>query len=142
MTEPSLALQGAIVARLKADGDVTALIGSRVYEPVPPTPVFPYLAWGDDQVLNDDTDCHDDVEVFTTLHVWARPAAVSAQVQVKRIAHVIRQSLNGAEFDLPDNALILIEHRDTRVMPDPDGKTSHGVIVFRTLIQAVEPSSP
>ena len=145
MTEPSLALQGAIVARLKADGDVTALLGARIYNAVPPNAVFPYLSWADDQVLDESTDCHDDVEVFTTLDVWARQtdaAPTPARVQAKRIAHAIRQSLNGAEFDLPDNSLILIEHNSTRVLTDPDGTTIHAVIVFRSLIQAVEPSSP
>lgn len=139
MTEPSLELQGAIIARLKADADVAALVGARIYDRVPPSAAHPYIAWQSDQIIDDSTDCHDDVEVFTTLDIWARQTdsnPTAARVQAKRIAHAVRQSLNGADITLTDNAMVLIEHRTTRVLTDPDGITTHAVIDFRSLIQA------
>lgn len=133
MTEPSLALQGAVIARLKADADVAALVGARIYDHAPPNAAFPYISLGPDQVIDDSTDCHDDVEVFTTFDIWSR---ANGRVEAKRIAHAVRQSLNGADFTLSDNAMVMIEHRTTRVMTDPDGITTHAVIDFRSLIQA------
>jgi hypothetical protein len=133
MTEPSLALQGAVVGRLKADTAVGALVGDRIYDRVKEGPTFPYIAWGDDQVLDDSTDCHDDVEVFTTLHIWSRTVG---RVEAKQIAQAVRASLHDQEFTLTDNALIVMMHDSTRILRDPDGLTSHAVIVFRSLIQA------
>jgi hypothetical protein len=42
----SLDLQKAVVARLKADAGVTALVGQRIYDRVPPDAVFPYVSLG------------------------------------------------------------------------------------------------
>ena len=48
VADPSLGIQGAFVAALKADPDVAAIVGDRVYDRVPgPDPTFPYVMLGD-----------------------------------------------------------------------------------------------
>lgn len=132
-TEPSLELQGAIVTALKASSQVDALIADRIYDKVPAAPTFPYVTVGDDQVISQHADCMDgSTEVFTTLHAWSRG---QGKVEAKQVTGAVVTALNFA--DLPLNGgyrLVLIEHDNTQYLTDPDGLTSHSVILFHALI--------
>ncbi|NZD50539.1 DUF3168 domain-containing protein [Rhizobium leguminosarum] len=125
MASPDLELQGAIVARLKADATVAALIGTRVYDQ-PPTPVtYPYVTIGEAQFLRDDATCVSGGRTFLTLHTWSQAVGFP---EVRRVADAVVESLHLAAITLPTNHLISIMHRQTRVFRDPDGLTSHAVI--------------
>ena len=113
----ALALQGAIIAALKASAPVTAIVADRVYDHVPRNPAtealtaaFPFVAISDWQELSDDADCIDGAEA-------------------------VKRALHKADLDLGDTALVMIEHDGTRTLRDPDGLTSHAVITFRALIE-------
>lgn len=132
-TEPSLELQGAIINALKADPAVTALIAGRVYDR-PPSPVtFPYLVVGDDQVTQAHAQCLEgSTEVFSSLHAWSRAVG---KVEAKKIAGAVVTALNGAALALSNGyRLVLIEHDNTQHLGDPDGITSHSVIVFHAFV--------
>ncbi|CAN7336346.1 DUF3168 domain-containing protein [Bosea sp. LjRoot90] len=137
MADPSLALQGAINVKLRAD---IAAVSGRVLDHVPSDVTFPYIELGEFQIVDDGAQCHDGVEVFITLHVWSRPEAgvtPPGQVQVKTIAGAVRGSLHEAELALGDGWQFLeIAHQDTRYLKDPDGLTSHAVLTFRALVAA------
>lgn len=129
MADPSLALQGAINTKLRAD--VTA-VGGRVLDRVPAGVAFPYIEIGDFQTVDDGAQCHDGVEVFVTLHIWSRAVG---QVEAKTIAGAVRGSLHEADLDLGAAWQFLeIAHQDTRYLKDPDGVTTHGVCTFRALV--------
>jgi hypothetical protein len=131
VADPSLALQGAVYSRLKAD---CPSVAGRVYDRPPQAVAFPYIGLGESQTVDDSVDCIDGVEIFLTLHAWSR---VGGQVEVKTVASEIRSSLHEAELDLgPAWQFHLIEHRSTNVMNDPDGVTTHAVITLRALIDA------
>ncbi|AZO77486.1 MULTISPECIES: DUF3168 domain-containing protein [unclassified Bosea (in: a-proteobacteria)] len=131
MADPSLALQGAINTRLRAQ--VTA-VGNRVFDRVPADVAFPYIELGEFQTLDDGAQCHDGQEVFVTLHVWSRAVG---QVEAKTIAGVVRGALHEAELSLGIAWQFLeIAHQDTRYLKDPDGLTSHAVLTFRALVAA------
>lgn len=136
MSDPGLALQDAIVATLRATPAVTALIGGRFFDRAPDDTAFPHAEIGEVQVLDDGADCLEDAaEIFVTLHVWSR--AVGA-VEARQITGAIRAALHLATLDLgADWALVEIGHRDTRTFDDGDGKTTHGVMTFRALIDPV-----
>ena len=138
LDEPSLALQAAIVATLKADGALALLIGERVYDRVPPpvalatAPTFPYVTVGDDQVSGAHAECLEgSTEVFATLHAWSRAVGKG---EAKRIAGAVVRALNYADLTLENYRLVLIEHDSTRHLDDPDGLTSHSVVTFHALI--------
>lgn len=133
MADPSLDLQKAIIGTLRGALAVTTLVAQRVYDRPPGTPVFPYVSYGSDQVISDDADCLTGYEVFVTLDVWSRGAG---QPEMKRIAGAIRETLHDAELTLDNHALVLIEHRQTRYLDDPDGITSHAAVEFRALADA------
>lgn len=129
MSDPSLALQKAVVAALRAD--VTAVSG-RVYDHVPADATAPYIAVGDWQTLDASVECVDSTEIIADLHVWSRGAV--GQVEAKEIASAVRASLHGADLTLDDFALVEILHRDTRMLRDPDGISTHAVVTFRALV--------
>ncbi len=132
MTSPSLELQSAIVGRLKAFGALTAIIGTRVYDPVPKSPVFPYVSWGPDQSISDDADCITGFEVSIQIDAWSLAVGLP---EVKRIAEAVRAALHDYDLPLIDNALVSIRHRQTQNLRDTDGLTNHAVIEFVALVE-------
>jgi hypothetical protein len=131
MTDPALALQGAINLKLRAD---VGAVESRVFDRAAADVVFPYVELGEFQTLDDGAACIDAVEIFATLHVWSRGVG---QVECKTIAGEVRAALHEAELDLgPLFQFLEIAHRETRHLKDPDGLTSHAVLTFRSLIAA------
>ena len=135
MPEPSLELQRVIVATLKADAAVNALIAGRIYDRVPSPETFPYVVVGDDQVSQAHAQCLEgSTEVFSSLHAWSRAVG---KVEAKNIAGAIVTALNGASLALNGFRCVLIEHDNTQHLGDPDGITSHSVIVFHAFIDEV-----
>lgn len=143
MIAPDLALQGAIVTRLKTNAAVHALIGDRFYDAVPQNVDPPYGNLGEFQVLDDGADCFDDsVEIYVTLHTWSRPSSrpkdqggPAGTVEAKAINSAIARALNRAALDLgPDWVLVELAFRDSRTFTDADGRTVHGVVTLRAMI--------
>ncbi|MGH0328778.1 DUF3168 domain-containing protein [Sinorhizobium meliloti] len=130
MASPELELQGAIVARLKADVGLMALVNG-VYDQPPDTafatPKESYVTIGEAQFLRDDATCVNGGEVYLTLHAWSRKVGYPV---AKQIADAAAESLHLAPLTLATNRLISIMHRQTRVFRDTDGLTSHAVIDF------------
>lgn len=132
MSDPSLALQGAVVARLKADTMVAALIGPRVYDEVPASAIFPYIVVGDGQVVGDDDDCADVSEVTFQVHAWTRPPD-AGWPKSKSIAAAVRTAMK-SPLTLPGFDVLLCEFAQIQFLRDPDGLTRHAMVEFRFLI--------
>lgn len=130
MSDPSLELQGAIVAALKSPGALPAGVG--VYDHVPPAATFPYVSFGPSQGLPDKAGCIDGVEVFVQLDAWSRKVGYS---EVKTIGAAIIAALDDQPLDVAGFDVIVFELSGVNYLPDPDGLTRHAVISFRSLIQ-------
>lgn len=129
MSDPALALQGAIYALLN---DPSPPLVQRVYDKVPANPVFPYVTIGEAQVIGDDTeDCGDLSEVIISIHAWSR---AEGYPEVKRLAGAIRTTLRNASYSLSGFTVTVVEFQQARFLRDPDGLTSHAVVEFRYLI--------
>jgi hypothetical protein len=128
--DPSVAVQGALVSRLKAE---IGSVSGRVHDRAPQDVAFPHLQVGEIQIVDDGVDCLEAVEVFATIHVWSRAVG---SVEARTIAGACRAALHGWLPDLAAAGWRCVDHlhRDTRVMGDPDGKTTHGILVFRLLV--------
>jgi hypothetical protein len=130
MASSELELQGAIVARLKADAGLMALVNG-VYDQPPDTafatPKESYVTIGEAQFLRGDATCVSGGEVYLTMHAWSRKVGYPV---AKQIADAVSESLHLAPLTLATNRLISIMHRQTRVFRDPDALTSHAVIDF------------
>ena len=136
--DASLEMQAAIVARLKADAPLRALIGDRVYDHVPRTAdgkvnaVYPYVSFGPEQVLADGWDCQESSEIVLQIDAWSRAVGFP---EVKKIAEAVRRALHEEDLQLSVNALVSLEFENRRVMRDPDGATSHAAMTFRAIVE-------
>ncbi len=133
LTDPSMALQAAIAARLNADPAIASLVGDRIYDRVPNVPTYPYVSFGDTQVLPELGEGTDGVEAFVTIHAWERFKGFDA---VKSIARLIIVALHDVELTISDNVLLSILLESARHLRDPDGLTSHSVLTFQILTDA------
>lgn len=127
MSDPALALQGAIVATLKA---AATGAGNRIYDDVPTGAAFPYITLGEAQTVANRADCYDGSEVFLDVNVWSRAVGYP---EVKTIASQVRTTLHDAALTLTGHVLDLIEVRDATYTRDPDGKTRRARITVRAL---------
>lgn len=127
MASPSLELQGAIVARLKAWAGLSGTVNERVYDAVPAGAAFPYITVGEGDETSDDADCIDGFEISLDIDIWSR---ANGYPEAKRISDEVRKAIKSADLALPTNALVDFRHRQTRFLRDPDGLTSHAVMTF------------
>lgn len=135
MSDPGAALQKAIYDQLRVDAGVTALVAGRIFDAVPKgaLPDFPYISFGTYQANEDGAGCIDGTEAYIDLHVWSRAVG---SLEAKRIASAVRAALHEADMSLaPDHRLIEIMFDGNRVLSDPDGLTTHGVLTFRALTE-------
>lgn len=131
MTSPTLELQGAIIAALKASPGVSAMVGARVYDSVPDRVDFPYISLGPTDETSDDADCIDGFEMSLQIDCWSRAVGFP---EVRKVADAVRQALK-PDMTLTDNALVYLNHLVTRTFRDPDGLTSHAAMTFEAFAE-------
>ena len=131
-TSPSLELQGAIVARLKADAAVTALIAGRVYDRVPKKTDYPYVSMGPSDELTDDADCITGFDISMQVDVWSTDVGGP---EAKRIGDAVRAALHDQDLPIVANNLVYFVHRQTRIFTDADGLTTHAVLTFDSYVE-------
>lgn len=128
MSDPSLEVQKAIVAALKA-ADVG--VGERIYDDVPETRVFPYISLGECQVLPDKAGCIDGAELFLQVDAWSQDVGFP---EVKGIAKDTVAALDDQPMTIANYDVVLFEHQSTQYLRDPDGKTRHAAMTFRAVV--------
>ena len=134
-SDPSLALQKAIVAALKADAGVNAIVAGRIYDAVPGSAVKPYISFGAFQLLPEHGDCLDGGEAFVTLDAWA---AGPDTVQVKQLGTAVARALDMAPITLASpQRLVEMSIEQTQYMRDPDGLTAHGIITVHAYTEPI-----
>ena len=134
MPNSSLSLQKAIVARLRADSAVTALVGTKVFD-MPNENTFPRITLGEDQILFSRADCYLGEDVNITIHAWSRAVGFP---EVKRIAGAIQAALHEAELTLDGYRLVDLSVDDVRFLRDADGLSSHAVLNFTALCEPID----
>ena len=133
---PALVLQKAVLDTLTASAAVRAVFGNpaRVYDRPPAAVSFPYVDLGEMQELEDGAACIDGSEVIMTLHVWSRAVG---QVDAKRGVDALRQALDATAPGMTGHAAVSVAFEDARYLVDPDGITTHAVVTFRALTEAI-----
>ena len=127
MASAELELQGAIVARLKADAALAALVADRIYDQAPSPTIYPCVTQGEAQTIRTDATCLTASEVYLTIHAWSQAVGFP---EVKRLADAVEEALHLAPLPLATNRLVSILHQRTRTFRDQDDVTSHAVIEF------------
>jgi hypothetical protein len=130
VTEPSLALQTAIRARLLASSEIMALVDqSNIRDGDTRPSAFPSIVLGNAQVQ---TEGHyrryRNVTVYMDLHIWAETLE-----DTKALGALVSRALFGAPevpgFDLTDG----LRTERSVYMTDPSG-CGHGIVSLRALM--------
>lgn len=127
MIDPSLPLQAAIVAALKADAALKVLIDGRVFDDVPAGVTFPYISLGPDDPLDDPDTCVGGARTDCQINIWSRAVG---RVEAKRILQAAIVVLDTA-LDVEGHAVTIHQVVRSTVLRDPDDKTKHGVLTMR-----------
>ncbi|SFP62669.1 DUF3168 domain-containing protein [Tranquillimonas alkanivorans] len=133
-----LATQKALRNRLIASPEVTALVPAtaildRNQRPAP----SPSIILGETQLVDEGTSFQrTHTRVYHTIHVWKQETSLEG---VKRICGAIRRAVMSGRMNL-DAGYHCADLRASgvRVMRDPDGETSHGVVSVEMLIAEVQ----
>lgn len=124
MSDPSFALQVAIVTTLKA---ISTSAGTRVYDEVPRnaasgevTATFPYVSIGTGDAAPVDEECWDRTTTILPVDVWSRAVGFP---EAKQIAGAIRDRLHEGEMTIDGHMLDRMRVDRIDYIRDPDGKT-------------------
>ncbi|MDX0230245.1 DUF3168 domain-containing protein [Sinorhizobium meliloti] len=129
---PDLELQGVVFDVLRADPEMISLVNGRIYDRVPENKVFPYVSFGPTDDFEDDADCIYGTDLTIQLDVWSREVGFP---EAKRICNAARNALHDKDLQLTENALVQIACRGIRMLRDPDGLTSHGIVEINAFIE-------
>lgn len=123
----SRAFQKAIVALLRADAGVGALVGDRIYDGPPAAATFPYVSIGPSDFVAFDAELLTAREETIQLDVWDR--SNGQKNTCRAIVDAIHSALHRVEMALDDPyAAALVTVGVVRVLDDPDGVTAHGIL--------------
>lgn len=123
------AVQVALVGALRADATLAAEIGDRVFDAVPEDAVHPYVSLGPEDWRDPMADCLIGETGVVQIDIWSRDVG---RRECKRITDRIERMFRDGALALPapyrcvSVAVIL-----RRILQDPDGRTSHGVVQLR-----------
>lgn len=126
----TLYVQEAMVARLRDHEGAFRLLAGRVYDRPPQNVVLPYASFGESIALPFDAQGLRGQEMDITIHVWSRKPGAA---ECRQIAAQISDALHWHRLGLAEGTSVLCRHTSTRVMGDPDGITSHGVLHFTVI---------
>ncbi|MCZ7855047.1 DUF3168 domain-containing protein [Agrobacterium salinitolerans] len=106
MADPTLELQGAIIARLRANSAVSALVGNRIADIPKSTWAKPYISIGPSNYVAELIDCIDGGEVMMQIDCWSESTTMK---EIRDIADAVRRALRNWEPDLATNAIVTFD---------------------------------
>ena len=134
--DSQLAVQAALVARLKATAAVTDLLAEgddSVFDHVPQASPFPYLVVGESTARPFDSKTEDGLDQQVTLHVWSRQRGMK---ELKTIMAAVLAALDRATPTVSGHDLVDLRFVFSTTRLDRDGFTRHGLQRFRVLTEA------
>ena len=136
MSSPEIALQKALIERLRNDAGVIALVpASNIHDTNARPIVDPSINLGTDQTDDAEYLARDVTIVFHDLHIWKKEAGLAGG---KYIAAAITKAVRKARFQTVDGYHFADCHvYRTRFLRDPEGDFSHGIVTVRAITQEV-----
>lgn len=131
--DPALALQDALIVRLRSAPGVTGLVGQRVYDEPPQAVTFPYVRLGNIEVRP--AECSGRGVTFS-IEAHSRPEA--GRVEATRIAAEVVDALhqNEAAMVVSGFDLSWLEFVVQTVIRGTDGRTYQANIAFDAMLDA------
>jgi hypothetical protein len=119
---PALALHGALYAILApAMGSVS------VYDRVPQNAAFPFVHYGDTQLIGDVFTGSGSTDAHVNIHVFSRGRG---KAELLTLEATVRDALENY-IAVPGFQTDTFEYVTTRMMTEPDGLTEHAIIEFK-----------
>lgn len=128
--DPVLELQGAIIARLRADADVAAIVGPRVYDIPPAKAALPLISIGPTNYQSHDITCMTSGSVMFQIDAWSEQRNLS---EIRRLAWAVRSALRDWEPTLAVNALVTLDHWRTDFINE--GAIQHASIRYNAIVE-------
>ncbi len=128
MKSPALVLHDAQVARIELD---TAY---KVYGAHPQDVPYPYIMTGEMTAGDWSAKGEPGQEVFSTLHLWSQ---YKGEQEILEMYGGVLEAITRAELSLAPDFNALGYFDGWNLITDIDGKTRHGILRFRYLIEEV-----
>ena len=133
MADASLKLQAAMVAAMRADAALTALLAAPgIYDLAPPSASFPYITLGRSDVADWSTGTEEGGEHLVTLHVWSQG---SGKAQCLRIMREATRTLGGLDPVLDGHFIVSFRLEYSEAVYDEDARLHHGLLRYRALVE-------
>lgn len=133
-----LALQTALLARLESTPALLELVPAANMLDTHERPApKPSIILGQSQALDEgDSIDRSRFHIYHDLHIWvSEPSTEGA----KRIAGAIRTAIHAAPLIVAGYACAGVHVAASRVLRDPNGETSHGIVTVEALLSEVAP---
>lgn len=136
MSRHALPLQSALVAALRADADISALVAGRIYDEPPDTPVRPFLRVGNIEPAPLRTTCGRGERIVFSVEAYSRPASSVGRTEATRLAAAVVEALDEKRGALAIAGATVIDltWSGQTVEREGDGKSYSAIIVFDALI--------
>ena len=129
----ALALQKGLVAALKADAGIAALVGARVYDQPPKEATRPYIRIGGIEPRPLRTDGKAAASMTFGIEAHSRPAT-SGRVEATKCAEAIVTALDEAELTVAGYELVQVHWQAQNVAQDSDGESYTAIVAFTALL--------
>lgn len=127
------ALQRAVYAALIGDAELTALLGgSHVYDHIPRSMEFPYIAFAQTTERDWSTGDAEASEHTLTLHIWSKAAG---RREIQAIMAAARARLHDRTLVLAGYRLVNMRHEFSDVRRETDGETLRGLMRLRAVTE-------
>ena len=131
---PALALQAALVATLKADAGVTAIVAGRGYDEPPQNVAFPYIRLGVLVLEPFRTDAK--VAWTVTFGIEAHSRPVSGRVLATRAAQAVIAALDEQPLSVPGFSLAWSQFITSTTSRAGDGESYIATAAFEAVLDA------
>lgn len=141
--DPSLAIQAAMVAALRADATLTTIFGGEptVYDNVS-AETYPFIRVGEDKIAPDDMECGSSTEIFSTVRVYSQAVGkVEAKTIAGRVRFVLtkRNSAFDAALEAEGFRFVYGHCQSIDYEEHADGRTTQAMVDFNYRIEPVGP---
>ena len=127
MKSPNLALLEAQIIRIEA------ATGYTIYDENPQDVSYPYVVMGETITRDWSDKSADGTEVYSTIHIWSQ---YHGRKEADEMADKILQALTSSTLELSPNFRAALDRLDDyNLIIDIDGKTRHGILRFKYLIE-------
>jgi hypothetical protein len=130
--DPDRALQAAVLARLRADSSVSALLDGRIHDEPPASPAYPYVTIGRTETRPWGGLNGEGVEHALTLTCVSRFGGAE---EAKAVVAAMRAALHGAELTLTDHRLVNLRATYSDVFRGSDWRSTFGVLRVRAVTE-------